>query len=80
MASLAQLETWLEEAETARHNLAMGEQVVEIWRDGRRVSYSQTNLRALTDYVAWLHAEIGKVTAAAAGRPRRSAIGTVWKD
>lgn len=80
MASLAQLQTWLSEAEAARHALAMGQTTVEIGRDGRKVVYSKASLSDLESYIKWLNAEIEKAENADAGRPRRSAIGTVWKD
>lgn len=78
MATLDQLNTWLSEAEAARHSLAMGEAVVEVWRDGRRVTYSRANLAALTSYIDRLNAEIEQAQASACGRARRRALGVVW--
>lgn len=75
MASLATLQTRLEEAENARHSLAMGEQVVEVWKDGRRVTYSQAKLPDLDAYILTLKRDIQEATALAEGKPRRSAIG-----
>lgn len=78
MATLTQLQTWLSEAEAARHTLAMGETVAEIMRDGRKVTYSRANLSDLNNYIAWLEAEIERKTNDAAGNPRRSAIGVTY--
>lgn len=77
MATLAQLQTWLGEAEAARHALATGATTVEIGRDGRKLVYSKTNLSDLNDYVSRLENEIAAKTAEAAGDTfrRRSAIG-----
>lgn len=75
MASLAQLQTWLTEAETARHALALGEQVVEVWKDGRRVTYNQARLPDLDAYIKRLERDIEQATNVAAGRRKRSAIG-----
>lgn len=78
MATLSQLQTWLTEAETARHQLATGAAVVEIMRDGRRLQYRNASLPQLEAYIRTLESDIEKATADAAGRPRRSAIGVDW--
>lgn len=75
MASLAQLQTWLTEAENARHSLALGEQVVEVWKDGRRVTYNRGSLADLDAYIKRLERDIEQATNVAAGKRRRSAIG-----
>lgn len=75
MASLAQLQTWLTEAEASRHSLALGEQVVEVWKDGRRVTYNQSKIADLDAYIKTLQRDIQEATAVEAGKPRRSAIG-----
>lgn len=77
MADLAQLQTWLSEAESARHQLAMGQQVVEVWREGRRLVYSKGSLSQLDSYIATLRGDIAQAESVAAGRPRRSAIGVL---
>lgn len=78
MADLVQLQTWLAEAEAARHAIAIGGGVQEVWRDGRRVTYTARSLKDLDSYVSWLKAEIAKLENAAAGRPVRSAIGVTY--
>ena len=75
MASLVQLQQWLGEAETARHALAMGEQVVEVWKDGRRVTYNKGSMPDLDAYIQRLERDIEKATNLAAGKRRRGAIG-----
>ena len=80
MATLTQLQTWLSEAESARHAIAMGEGVVDVMRDGRRISYSKRNLTELNGYIAWLETEIEKKTAEADGSPRRRPINLAWHN
>ena len=75
MASLVQLQLWLTEAETARHALAMGEQVVEVWKDGRRITYNRNTLGDLEAYIKRLERDIEQASNVAAGKRRRSAIG-----
>lgn len=75
MASLVQLQLWLTEAENARHSLALGEQVVEVWKDGRRVTYNKGTLADLDAYIKRLERDIEQATNVAAGRRKRSAIG-----
>lgn len=78
MATAAQITTWLTEAETARHQLATGQLITEVWRDGRRIIYAGMTLAALESYIATLRTDLAAATAAEAGRPRRTAIGIVY--
>lgn len=75
MTDSATLQTYLDDAIAARHALATGQTVVELWRDGRRVNYSQATLSQLTDYIKQLQQEIAQAQALEAGTPRRRAIG-----
>lgn len=77
-ADLAQLQTWLTEAQTRRHTVAMGEGVLEVWRDGRRIIYSQANIEELDQYILSLQQQIEMLTNEAAGLPKRSAIGVSY--
>lgn len=54
MASTAQMQAWLTEAETALHALYMGEQTVQITAEGRTVIYKQTSVQSLESYIAKL--------------------------
>lgn len=67
MATLVQLQTWLSEAEEARHKLAIGKRAVTI-RDqtGRNITYTDTTIAQLDAYIALLQGQI----AAASGTPR----------
>lgn len=78
MATLEQWQQRLAEAEDARHQLALGETVVEVWRDGRRVTYSQAKIADLDAYVLICQREIEKAQALLDNRPARRAIGTYF--
>lgn len=65
MASLATLQTWLTEAETARHKLMTGSRAVSLTYAGRSVSYTSADLAALNSYIEDLKAQI----ATASGQP-----------
>lgn len=58
MATSAEIQTLLNEARAARHQLALGQAVVEVWRDGRRIIYSKTDSGKLSDYIATLGSEL----------------------
>lgn len=78
MADLATLTVRLSEAETARHNIAIGGGVEFVSRDGRAVRYSKQNLAELDAYIATLNKEIEQATQVAAGKPKRRAIKIGW--
>lgn len=82
MADLFQLTAWLQEAENARHELAMGQAVAEIWRDGRRMTYNKANSGDLNDYIAFLRSEIARQEDEASGTVRRNrrAIGIRYSN
>lgn len=71
MADLETLQTRLTEAEAALHSLAMGERVVEVVRDGRRVRYQESNKGDLGAYADLLRRSIADLQAVAAGNTRR---------
>lgn len=54
MASVAQMQTWLTEAETALHSLYMGDAIVQVTAEGRTVIYKQTDTVKLESYIAKL--------------------------
>jgi gpW len=78
VSSAETLQGYLLEARVARHKLATGANVVEVWRDGRRITYSKTTLSDLDAYIARLMQEIGAATAVATGGRTRSAIVPVY--
>ena len=65
MASLATLQTWLTEAETARHKLMTGSRAISLTYAGRSVSYTSADLAALNSYIDDLKSQI----ATASGQP-----------
>ena len=58
MATKAQLEAWLVEAETAKHKIVTNQQAVNINYNGRSVQYSQSNLADLNAYIRDLKTQI----------------------
>lgn len=60
----------LDAARLARHNLIMGQGVVECEFDGQRTKFTSANADRLDAYIAELEARI-------AGCPRRGAIGFI---
>lgn len=75
MADIETLKTRLAEAEDARHALATGGRVVDVWKDGRRVRYAEANRGDLDTYIDGLKAliEAGEQPVETA-RPRRRFI------
>ena len=66
MADLAVLQSRLAEAETALHNLQIGKRVVEVWRDGRRITFTSASdsVASLESYITELKAQIATETGA----------------
>lgn len=64
MPSLSTLQTWLTEAYSVRHQIAMGAQLVNGSRDGRAFAYTPTNIDVLNAYILQLETDI-----AAGGTP-----------
>lgn len=62
MADLLTLQGQLLEAQQARHNLMIGQQVVTLSYEGKSVSFSQVDLFKLDAYIADLNNQIGALT------------------
>lgn len=65
-----ELETWkarLSEAELALHELSIGDKPVEIWRDGRRLTYPKSSIRELSAYVDWVKNKVANLEYASTG-------------
>lgn len=78
MATLTQLETWLSEAETTRHQIATGSHITEYWKEGRRITRVRVSLTEISEYIASLQAQIDSHpdnTATTAPRRRSISIG-----
>lgn len=58
MATKTQLETWLAEAEAAKHKIITGSQAVNINYNGRSVQYSQSNMADLNAYIRDLKTQL----------------------
>jgi hypothetical protein len=73
MADLAQLQTWLTEAENAYHSVVIGGSVtVVVDQNGERVEYSRANALSLQKYIATLKAQINALRGVAVtGGPLR---------
>ena len=82
MAELSQLRTWLSEAENARHELALGQAVVEVWRDGRRMTFAKADLGKLDGYIGTLAGDIAKAEDVLNGTTltRRRSIGLRYSN
>ena len=80
MADLATLTTRLTEAEAALHQLVQGSQVVEVWRDGRRMKFNAASRGDLSGYIADLKNQIAALEADADNRPRRRPIRLMWPN
>ena len=69
-------QTYLAEAEAARHALATGTREVEIsGPDGRRVTFALTDMNALDGYIAQLRPLAAPVVCGVAGAGARRPIG-----
>lgn len=83
MADLAVLQSRLAEAESALHDLQIGKRVVEVWRDGRRVTFTsaQDSIGNLESYITELTGQIATITGVASTdwRSNRRAARFVFK-
>lgn len=78
MATLSQLQTWLTEAETARHKIATGGGVEEISSPGGdRVRFTAASLSELDKYIASLRQQIAEAQTATTA-PSRAPIYPVF--
>lgn len=70
MATIDTLQTWLSQAETARHNLAVGSLVEELSSpDGTRVRYAAADIAKLDRYIASLRQQIAAMSQPATRGP-----------
>lgn len=78
---VAKLERYITEAEAARHKLMMGADVVDVWRDGKRMRFQKVKLAELNDYIAGLKAQLttAQIAAGVAPTARRRAISLAWR-
>lgn len=78
---VAKLERYIAEAEAARHKLMTGVDVVDVWRDGKRMRFQKVKLAELNDYIAGLKGQLttAQITAGVAPTSRRRAISLAWR-
>ena len=80
MATTAEIQTRLTEAEAALHALAMGQRVQEVWKDGKKMVFTQANAGQLRAYITSLKADLLDAQALSAGLTRRRVISLGWKN
>lgn len=82
MATSTQIQTWISEAESKRHEVALGSAVIEIWRDGRRITRTVTSVKELNAYIAQLKTELTAAQIAEGITPtnRRRPIGLAYRN
>lgn len=64
----------------ARTALVSGERVEDVWRDGRRVTFSSMTLSEINSAIDDLNREYSAAAAVEAGTARRRPIGLAWKN
>ncbi len=82
MATSTEIQTRIAEAEAALHALATGARVAEVWRDGRRVTYTQANLAELNAYIDRLKSDLSAAQTAegVTVTRRRRPVGMMWRN
>ncbi len=78
---IAKLTRMIAEAVDARHKLATGTDVVDVWRDGRRMRFQKSKIAELDAYIANLRSDLtaAQVDAGVTPTRRRRAIGLAWR-
>lgn len=67
-------EALLNDARTALHQLRLGQAIVSVTYEGRRIDYSQAKMSDLISYIQYLEGLCGGLTAGPARRP----FGVIW--
>ncbi len=82
MATSTQIREWIAAAENARHAVAIGGAVIDVWEDGSRVRRSISSLTELQAYIDRLNRELAAALLAESGstRPARRAISMVFRN
>lgn len=70
----------ISEAEDQRQLVALGQAVVEVWRDGRRITKKVSSIDELNSYILVLRRELLEATATATSQPRRRPITIAWRN
>lgn len=77
---VSELIAMLAAARAQRHLVATGEAVVEVMRNGRKVTRKVASMAEMQAYILTLEREIAQAQSDADGRPRRRAIGLMWRN
>lgn len=77
---VTELERMISEAKAQRHAAALGNAVVDVWRDGRRIRKQVATIEELNAYIRVLEIELAEATRVAEGKPKRRAIGIAWRN
>ena len=82
MATASEIQIRITEAETALHALATGARVADVWRDGRRVTYTAASMQDLRDYISLLKSDLASAQTAEGMTVtrRRRPIGLAWRN
>ncbi len=80
MATAAEIEAMIAAAEARRQEVALGEAVVEVWRDGRRMRLQVPTIDELNKHIAAMRTALVEAQIAEGICPprRRRAIGLSW--
>jgi hypothetical protein len=71
MADLTTLQTWLKEAEAAKHKLALGAMEASVGSGDTQVSFSRTSVVELDNYIASLKRRIAQAQGISTAGSRR---------
>lgn len=70
----------IEAVRAQRLALVNGERVKEVWRDGRRLTFSEITLDGIAKVLTALNQELAEALADDDGTPRRRAIGIRYSN
>lgn len=70
----------LAQVRAARTALATGQRVTDVWKDGRRMTFSAMSMTDFDTLIASLERELDAATSVARGGRRRRAIALGWKN
>lgn len=68
------------ELKAQRQNVALGNAVIDVWRDGRRVRKHISTMAELNTLISVLERELAEATAIAGGHSRRRPISLAWSN
>jgi hypothetical protein len=78
LATAASIQDAITRTEDARLAKIEGRRVIDVWRDGRRVRYSDMSLKEIEDALSSLNRDLEAAIAVEAGKSRRSRISVYY--